>query len=422
MKNKLISLSFVCLLVFLTAFAFAGCGDDEFPVEVANITINSEPKNIVVLDPNAADIISNIGYDSKMVGRSDEVDQSGFAIAPSVGSASQPDADKIKELETDIVFADNSLDSSIKEQLEENKITVIKISVADTETQLKTVYETVGLVLGGNKSGIEKANSAYDSLFNKMEKVKDSANALNQSAALSTVCYLYYDNGNLRMMTNGTYGDMLLGYTGCVNVAVNIDENDVNVNTLKIANPNYIFYADEQTLEAIKSDSVLSGLTALKDNKTLLVSLDELKRQGLTALETINKMVGFIYPELEQATTTQTDDAKNSAHEVAGVQVGQSTTTATTATSSTSEASKYEIDLKDLSLEYEDDNDNVKAMQQRLFDLGYIDDEENITGYYGDVSKQAVSDFQKNNNIKETGTADNETLVAMFNSDAVKAK
>ena len=91
---------------------------------------------------------------------------------------------------------------------------------------------------------------------------------------------------------------MLLGYTGCVNVAVNIDENKVEVNTLKVANPNYLFYSDEQTLQAIKDDSVLSGLSAIKDGKTLMISSDEMNRQGLTAVNTLNKMVGFIHPEL----------------------------------------------------------------------------------------------------------------------------
>ncbi len=60
-------------------------------------------------------------------------------------------------------------------------------------------------------------------------------------------------------------------------------------------------------------------------------------------------------------------------------------------------------------------------MQQRLYDLGYVTDKENITGYYGEISEAAVKAFQKNNDIKETGNADNATLVAMFNSSAVKA-
>ena len=61
-------------------------------------------------------------------------------------------------------------------------------------------------------------------------------------------------------------------------------------------------------------------------------------------------------------------------------------------------------------------------MQQRLFDLGYVTDKENITGYYGDISKAAVTEFQKNNDLEETGEADNDTLQMMFSDEAVEAE
>ena len=68
------------------------------------------------------------------------------------------------------------------------------------------------------------------------------------------------------------------------------------------------------------------------------------------------------------------------------------------------------------------EGDDVRLVQQRLYDLGYVTDKENITGYYGDVSKDAVTEFQKKNGIKGTGSADNETLVKLFSESAVKAE
>lgn len=237
-----------------------------------------------------------------------------------------------------------------------------------------------------------------------MEDIKSKVTAVDNNAALNTVCYMYSVNGKLRLTTSGTYGDMLLGYTGCVNVAVNIDENKVEVNTLKVANPNYLFYSDEQTLQAIKDDSVLSGLSAIKDGKTLMISADEMNRQGLSAINTLNKMVGFIHPELA------VKDSDN-----------ESSDTSATEAVVKSVADDYKIKLDDdLSLAPDDENDNVKAMQQRLFDLGYIDDEENVTGYYGEVSKTAVSDFQSKNGLKDSGEADKETLAALFAENAKK--
>lgn len=421
MRKRIVSIALAFVLALSVAVTFTGCGNDDYPVEVANITIESEPKNIVVLDASTADIISYTGYDIKMVGRSDEVNQEWISVVPSVGSQNSPDVEKIKTYETDIVFAGEGLDNIVKENLEKENIKVITMSQAKTPKALETNYLTLGKILGGKVTGANKGASAYDDLISNMEQVKSSVKAEVNSDILYTVCYLFYEDNSLKLMTSGTYGDMLLGYTGAVNAAVNIDENKVDVNTLKVANPNFIFYADEATLNAIKADAVLGKLTAVKSGKTLMVTVDDMNRQGRSALDTLNKMVEFMYPSLKKSTATN-DEASKTTATVASTTPANNNQTATTApVESTSLADKYKIKLDKLSLKYEDENDNVKIMQQRLYDLGYVDDKENITGYYGEISQEAVKNFQKNNGIKATGEADNATLVKMFDSNAVKA-
>ncbi len=431
--KKLISGILCAAVAFGSAIALTGCGDNNYPVEVANLKIEKEPKSIVVLDPCSADIISYMNYDVKIVGRSEEVDQQYLQVAPTMGTASTPITQSIIDSGADVVFADETLNISSEKKLEEAGIPVVTMSVAETPKQLETNYHTIGKILGGKTTGDEKASVSYKKLIDGMEERKEKAAAKSKNS-LNTVCYLYYEDGVLRLMTSGTYGDMLLGYTGAVNVAVNISENKVDVNTLKVANPGYIFYADDDTLKAIKADSVLSKLAAVTSGKTMKISKSEMSRQGLTAFETLEKMIGFIIPELatqkatEAAAQTPTQAAQAAATQAATQPAAQTATqpAAQSATQAATQAveslaSKYKIDLKDLSLKEEDDNDDVKAMQQRLFDLGYVSDKENITGYFGEISKKAVTEFQKKNGIKDTGEADNATLVKMFNSDAKKA-
>ena len=432
--KKLIAGILCAVLVLGTALLLSGCGDKNYPVKIANLTIDKEPKSIVVLDPNSADIISYMGYDVKIVGRSREVDQKYLGVAPVMGSAVSPSVQDIIDSGATVVFANEGLNDDFEQSLEKEGIAVIEMSVAETPKQLETNYHTIGKILGGNDDGDAKAASSYDKLISAMEQRKSEASAKN-ATALDTVCYLYYEQGGLRLMTRGTYGDMLLGYTGSVNVAVNIDENKVDVNTLKVANPKYIFYSDDNTLKAVQADPVLSKLAAVTGGKTMQITKDEMSRQGLTALETLEKMIGFIHPELAKAQkatepTQQTETkpaetqaATQAATEAATQAAAQTAATqaATQPAAATSVADKYKIDLKDLSLKEEDDNDDVKAMQQRLFDLGYVSDKENITGYFGEISKKAVSAFQKANGIKETGEADNATLVKLFASDAKKS-
>ena len=233
-------------------------------------------------------------------------------------------------------------------------------------------------------------------------------------------------------MTSGTYVDMLIGYTGAVNVAVNIIDGNVEVNTLRIANPNYIFYSDEQTLNAIQSDDVLSKLTAVTSGKALQVSEKEITRQGLTALATLEKMIGFMHPELAKKATTdeaaaQAQTPAQTATEAATQAATQAAAQATQAANEAphSEADRYDIKITDdLSLKKGDedkgDSKDVWELQHRLWNLDYLVGVDNVTGYYGDLTEQAVKDYQKAAGFEVTGVADNKTIKALFMSDAPK--
>lgn len=446
--KKILSFLLAAAVTLTTAAALSGCASAEYPVEVANITIQNEPENIVVLDANSADIIAYMGLDGKIVGRSDQVDQQGLAAAPSVGSASNPNVTKIKESKATVVFAPETLRDDTEEQLEEAGLTVIKMSFAETPKQLMTTYKTIGKVLCGQNAGEKKGEESYKKLIRDMEDIQSTitvndANPVNSE----TVCYLYYENNNLKIMTQDTYGEMLLEYTNCVNVAGQIKEATVDVQVLNQHKPNYIFYSDEQALNYIKSEPVLSKLPAVRGGSMLQITENEMKRQGATAVQTVKRMVDFVHKgkpstpdepatkpaakaaakpaaqaETQAATTAPAKAAAKTATAQQATQATQAATRAAAAqATNTSVAAKYKINLNNLSLKKDQENANVKIMQKRLYDLGYITDASNVTGYYGDVSAKAVQSFQQANGITANGVATHATLVKLFDNSAKKA-
>ena len=440
--KKIISFLLAAAVAVTSAAALAGCAGTEYPVEIANIQINKEPENIVVLDANAADIIAYMGYDGKIVGRSDQVDQQDLGAAPSVGASTNPDVKKIKDSDATVVFASDAIKESTVKSLEEDGIKVVQISFADTPKQLLTNYKTLGKILGGKTVGEKKGEDAYKHLIEELEHIQSTIPAdPNTNAQPDTICYLYYEGNNLKSMTKNTYGEMLLEYTNCVNVAGQINDDSVDVQVLKNAQPKYIFYSDANALKAIKTDSVMSKLPAIKAGNVLQITDSEMKRQGGTAVQTVKRMVDFVYkgkastPEQpvtsanQKATEAQQATKAAAAQQAtqpatkaaANQQATQPATTAQNAAANTSVAAQYKINLTGLSLKKEQKNGNVKIMQKRLYDLGYIDDAENVTGYYGEVSEKAVKDFQQANGISATGTADNATLVKLFEKTAKKA-
>lgn len=63
-----------------------------------------------------------------------------------------------------------------------------------------------------------------------------------------------------------------------------------------------------------------------------------------------------------------------------------------------------------------DKGDEVKALQQRLIDLKYLND--TADGSYGKKTQSAVERFQSKNSLTETGIADPATQALLFSDDA----
>lgn len=295
MAKRLISV-ILCLCIILSfSIIFVGCGgtnSGEFPVVIGETTIKSEPKNIVVLSDNLADIISYIGYDVKMVGRSAETDQEFLAIVPSVGLSTNPSVDLITEYETDLVIADDKLPEDIKAQLVEKNITVLQLKYATTTEELQTLYSDLGAALGGNKTGRQKGEDAYDELIGTLDSFKDSVSR----SVIITACYLYLnENKELCTFTKDSIEAKLLSYCAITNVFSDQETEKVDTAKLKMSTPTYIFYADDFTLQALTNDENLQNLSAIKNEHTKLIPLKNFKRQGTTYEETVFTIMDTIY-------------------------------------------------------------------------------------------------------------------------------
>ncbi len=71
-------------------------------------------------------------------------------------------------------------------------------------------------------------------------------------------------------------------------------------------------------------------------------------------------------------------------------------------------------------LKYKERSDDVKKMQERLCELGYIG-QNSCTGFYGDFTVKNLKRFQKAAGLEATGKADQETLRKLFADDAPHA-
>ena len=385
----------ISALILSLCFMLAGCkGDANYPVIVGHTEFKESPDKVVSLSDNLADIVCYIGYGSKLSGVSDACTQTELKeYVTSVGSELSPNTELIVNSNTKVVLTDSTLDEAVSAELKDKGITVIRMIYPKNETQLKTLYENLGALLGGNDEGRQKGVASYDRLISILTSARDEVASV---AATKTLCYLYLDaNGRLCSYTGTTDEGMVLNYLGAINVASNFESGYVDESILKLSNPDFIFFDSSAVMEKLTSSTTLQNLSAINKGNVFQLKKEELSRQGESLINVQAFMLSSMFPNFVDAPVVKSEDL----------------------------SSAYGITLtEDMSYKAGDDNENVVFIQQRLVDLGYLNLEgDEPTTYFGTMSEEALMAFQSANSLEPSGIASYETLKKLFDSNALGA-
>lgn len=397
MSKKIIAVILSVLTILSLMLSLGGCNanDANYPVTVGRTKISNKPERVAVLSDDLADIIYYMGYSTQISIISDECTQEELTkYISSAGSETDPDIKAIIASGATLCLTEKELSDETKSALAEKNIEVINFMTPDTVDNLKTVYKSLGTIFGGKEDGSKNGQDSFDRLISTLEQAEKQ---VESSTVVKLVCYLYLDSNNsLCSFSSGTSEGILLDHLCATNVAANFTDNKVDINILRLSNPDFIFYDNENVLNYVKSNQSLSSLTAVKNNNTYMLPVSSLSRHGMTMINTQNFILAKMFP--------------NSVSENTG---GESI------------ASRYSITLsEDMSYEVGSEHNDVKAIQQRLIDLGYLklDNDDGATTYYGNMTAEAVKSFQSANGLTASGIANFETLDLLFMSTTLSTE
>ena len=291
--KRILSIVLSLCLILSCAAIFGGCNtktSNDWPVTIGDVTIDKEPENIVVLNDVFADVISYIGYDIKMAGRSEECDQEFLHVVPVMGKGAAPDTAAIAAAKTDLVIADKTLSADAKSTIESNGAKVITFDVPTTADALKSLYTDLGTALGGKTTGKEKGEKGYDELLNMLSTMNTAT-----SNVVQTVAYIYTDaDGKPCTFVKGTLEYQFFNYNGNSNVFANQTAPPINLDELKLGSPNFIFYDNDNVLATLNADPSLANVHALSEGHTYQIPKKAFFRFGKSAEQAIFDMLNYI--------------------------------------------------------------------------------------------------------------------------------
>lgn len=75
-------------------------------------------------------------------------------------------------------------------------------------------------------------------------------------------------------------------------------------------------------------------------------------------------------------------------------------------------------DAKHYAAKLEMEGSDIKRIQQRLYEMGYLASSNQVTGYFGDVTESAVKKMQENNGLSADGKVGQQTVELLYSDEA----
>ena len=227
----------------------------------AQVTVPAAPKRVVSVSPAVTEIVFALGADSVLVGRTDFCQYPAEALQiESIGGISNLNIEKVISLHPDLVISGSMVPQKAVEQINNAGVPLVCVIEKPSFDGLFENITAIGKLIGSS----ETAARLNDSLRAEVDKIH-----LDTSLKTPTVYYVvgYGKGGNFTAGGN-TFINDILTRAGCSNVAADITGWEYSLESLLMADPDYILIRKEDAETFCKTEPY-TKLSAVKNNRII---------------------------------------------------------------------------------------------------------------------------------------------------------
>ena len=232
-----------------------------YPFTVNGTEISAQPERIVCLSPALAEIIYEMGYGDRIVGRSSYCDYPLDVLkAVDLGSTANPDINAITELVPDLVITSTPIASKDMFTMEQAGIKTVLIPAPTTLEGFSSIYTSLGLIFDGMFTGTEKGEDTYSAV----------SKALGNTDAVNIGNFVYITE-KLTVAGGDTFESAVLSCFGN-NIAKNETGYGFDPAKLVENQPDIILLSDKYTIDDLMENEYYSQLDAVIENRVILIN------------------------------------------------------------------------------------------------------------------------------------------------------
>ncbi len=269
-----------------------------YPVKVGSLTFEQAPETVGVLSPAITEIICELGYSDKIIGRSSYCDYpENIKSRNELGSAANPDIDAIIGAAPELLISMSPIAKKDITKIEAAGTRVWIITPPESVEELYTCYNDIAAVFGGS---IDCENAAEQAL-EPIKTAFDEADGTLKS-------FVYVMSPDLAVASDTTFAGNFLSAFG-ENLAGENEELSLTTEKLLELDPDWLILPDYISKYELSEET--AELSAVKNGKIIYLSEDVMARieRPTSRLETA------VYDILEQLEAIESGEAVSDTQE-----------------------------------------------------------------------------------------------------------
>jgi iron complex transport system substrate-binding protein len=258
------------------------------------ITLKSQPHNLVSLSPSNTEIVYALGLGNQLVGDTKYCNYPEAAKnVTKVGGFSDVDIEKVLAVQPDVILASNIHEEKVLPSLDKLGMTVIIVH----PVTLDAIYQDISLI-GRITGKSREAGELLDGLKKRVDVIKNKTSQFN--GIKPRVMYVTWHDPLYSAGDNTITGE-LIKIAGGDNIAKDITGySTVTLESVVQRNPQIIVVmssmGSQTSTDYIKSEPRLQSTEALKNNHVFTVDSDLFGRTTPRIVDALEQLANIIQP------------------------------------------------------------------------------------------------------------------------------
>ena len=231
-----------------------------YPVIINDVEIQSSPQRVICLSSNLTEIVYELGFGSRLIGRGSYCDYPEDALSlPDFGRPAYPDLDAIIKASPDLLLTATSIPNIDVVKLADNGIKVVFIPAPHSVDEFGRIYAALGIIFEGMFDGEDDGNKVFSDIRNKLS-----------GSGISIGSFIYVTEGGA-IAGGDTIESSVLSIFG-TNLAKDRNGYCYAADVLGDEEPEVVILNSDVSAETLIEDEKLGSLEAVREGRIINLS------------------------------------------------------------------------------------------------------------------------------------------------------